>query len=769
MLRKLERRLPDSDFGDQVIAPAEIFAALRSMLRRQSRVILFVTLLAIGLATIYVVTTPPSFTATATVIIDSAKVQLPNQQNAVRLELPPDTQVVDSQVEILKSDNIALRVIEQFGLTKDPQFVGPGDGLSGKFNRLVSALRDRYGYSAPGDSDEELVRRAARTFRERLDVSRVRLTSIIGVSVRAADPKRAADLTNATVYAYLNGQRADRADAAKRAAAWFQDRIKELGEQASAAERVVVDYKAKNNIVTIESTTGRGDRSLNEQKLRELNSQLVLARGATAETKARLDRIEKIVTGDVPDATVTDTLNNEIVSRLRAQYLELANRETDWSKRYGADHLAVVDLRNQMREIRGSIVAELQRLAETYKSDYEIAKQREETIKDGLAESVTQSHTDNQAQIALGELATTAQTYRSLHDNFVERYMESVQSVTFPITEARLITPASPPIRKSHPQTLSILAVALAGGLFLGLAVGQLRELLDRVFRTVRQVEARLRTDCIAVVPALADSPVGKASSSADDPAKGPRKNPKKLLRGQPPIWHVVNLPFSRFTEAMRSIKIAIDLKEVHKSNKVIAFTSTLPNEGKSVIAASLAQLITHAGTSAILVDCDLRNPSLTHLLTPDATKGFLDLINGDARLEDVVLVDPATGLEFLPQATKTRFAHTDEVLASEATNVLFDGLRERYEYIIVDCSPLAPVVDARATTGFVDSYVYVIEWGRTRVDLVEHVLNDAVGIYDKLIGVVLNKVDMNTIGRYDGHGVSYYHNKHYRKYGYTD
>ena len=239
-------------------------------------------------------------------------------------------------------------------------------------------------------------------------------------------------------------------------------------------------------------------------------------------------------------------------------------------------------------------------------------------------------------------------------------------------------------------------------------------------------------------------------------------------MYGQNPLWHVIGSPFSRFTEAMRSIKLAIDLKEAGKPNKVIAFTSTLPNEGKSTIAASLAQLIAHAGISTILVDCDLRNPSLTRLLAPEATTGFFDLIKGDAEIEDVVWVDQSTGLEFLPQAMKTRSAHTDEALSSEATAVLFDTLRERYEYILVDCSPLMPVVDARAMSLFVDSYVYVIEWGHTRFDIVEHALNDAGGVYEKLVGAVLNKVDIRALGRYDGYGASYYYNKHYKKYGYV-
>jgi succinoglycan biosynthesis transport protein ExoP len=241
------------------------------------------------------------------------------------------------------------------------------------------------------------------------------------------------------------------------------------------------------------------------------------------------------------------------------------------------------------------------------------------------------------------------------------------------------------------------------------------------------------------------------------------------MVQGEARTWYVIDKPFSRFSEAMRAIKLAIDMKSLGKVTRVIAFTSTLPNEGKSTVVASLAQLMAHAGLSTLLVDCDLRNPSLTRLLAPTATKGFFDLINGDASLDDTIWIDQSTGLEFLPQAMKTRFAHSDEALASEATNVLFDKLRERYNYILVDCSPLAPIVDVRATTLFVDAYVYIVEYGHTRFDIVEHALTEASGVYEKLIGVVLNRVDMSVLSRYDGFGAGYYFNKHYNRYGYTD
>jgi len=216
-------------------------------------------------------------------------------------------------------------------------------------------------------------------------------------------------------------------------------------------------------------------------------------------------------------------------------------------------------------------------------------------------------------------------------------------------------------------------------------------------------------------------------------------------------------------------IKIAADLFGVSKSNKVIAFTSSLPNEGKTTVSTALAQLTAHSGSRTILLDCDLRNPSLSRKLAPNATVGFLEVVSGKASLEEAIWTDPVTRSAFLPCVVESRVVHSSEILGSSATKKLFDHLREMYDYVIVDLSPLAPVVDVRATTSFVDSYVFVIEWGRTKIDVVEHALNVTRGVYDNLLGIVLNKADINVLSRYESYRGKYYYNRYYSRYGYTD
>jgi succinoglycan biosynthesis transport protein ExoP len=738
-----------------VASPAELFSSFQTFLYRQYPIVLFVVLLVMALATVYLFTTPPSFTATAKLIIDTHKIQLFQQQSMLG-DLPVDSSTVDSQVEILKSENVSLSVIKELHLTEDPEFTGPSSGLIGAIRGFIDGL---FASSEPA-SEFGLTRRALNVFENQVDVKRVGMTYVIDINFRSLNAERAGQIANAIADAYIVDQLESKYQATRRASIWLQDRIKELREQATTAERAVVDFKTKNNIVDT------GGRLMNEQQLAELNSALVQSRAQTAEAKARLERIDDIMRMEVPDATVTDTLRNEVITKLRNTYLEYKRKEAEWSMRYGQNHLAAVNMRNQMAELRRSIVDELGRIAQSYRSDYEIAKAREDSVSQSLSDIVSQSQTTNQAQIALRELESSAQTYRALHDNFLQRYMESVQQQSFPVTEARLITQASRPLRKSHPKTVLILAIAAAGGAILGFGIGMLRDISDRVFRTSNQIESALETDCISVVPLVkADLTKSRPERTISDVRPGPRT----IKRDDSVLWAVVDTPFSRFAEAIRAIKVAADLSKPGQSAKVIGVTSSLPNEGKSTIAMALAELIAQSGSRVVLVDCDLRNPALSRKLAPNATAGVLEAIANKTPLDQIFWTDASTKLVFLPSVVKSKFAHTSDVLAAHATKSLFDTLGEAFDYVVVDLSPMAPVVDVRAMTHLVDSFVFVVEWGRTKIDVVEHALRTSRGVYENLLGVVLNKANFNVLGRYEGYRGNYYHNRYYARYGYSE
>src|SRR3979411_3453538 len=143
------------------------------------------------------------------------------------------------------------------------------------------------------------------------------------------------------------------------------------------------------------------------------------------------------------------------------------------------------------------------------------------------------------------------------------------------------------------------------------------------------------------------------------------------------------------------------------------------------------------------MVDCDLRNPSLSANLAPNATAGIVDVLSGARSLEEAIWRDPRTNLAFLPSAKRTPLFHTSEILSSEQTGNLFDKLRGSYDYVIVDLPPLAPIVDVRATTPLIDCFILVVEWGRTRTDVVQHALHPAQKGSEALTGRVINQTPM--------------------------
>jgi succinoglycan biosynthesis transport protein ExoP len=631
-----------------------------------------------------------------------------------------------------------------------------------------------------------------------LAVNRAGLSYNLSIQYRSGNPNRAAQIANAIAAAYIAEQLAGKYDSTRRATQWLQGRLEELNQKQARAERAVVDFKKQNDMITSDG------KLVNEQQIAELNSHLVDAHKQAAEAKARLERIDAVIRDDSVDITgptVADTLNNPVIIQLRTKYLDFVNREANYTRKYGANHLAVVNLRDQIRDLRGSILEELKRLREGYLSNYEIAKQEEQELEKQLAEAVSRSQPINQAQVPLRELESSAQNYRTTYDNFRQRYTESLQQQSFPISDARILTQASPPSGKSSPKTAKVLVLAIAGGLVFGVAVGMFRELMKGSFCTKAQVESALQTACISVVPIVEKGQhqaLRNAGLAAPDQGLGDGSSSRTISRDQDVIWTALNSPFSRFAEALRSIKVAIDQnsgvassgkKAVSKDGKplygaakassiarrerercaIVGFTSSLPNEGKSTISASLAVLMAQAGARVILVDCDLRNPSLSRKLAPKAEHGVLDVIAGRVPLEDAVWKEVSTNLTFLPVATKTRTEHSSEILAAAGTNGLFEDLQSNHDYVIVDLSPLVPVVDTRATTGFVDSYVCVIAWGCTKIGAVQYAFKDAPNVYENLLGIVLNKANIDQLSTYEPVGRNYYRNKYYTQYGMTD
>jgi len=327
-----------------------------------------------------------------------------------------------------------------------------------------------------------------------------------------------------------------------------------------------------------------------------------------------------------------------------------------------------------------------------------------------------------------------------------------------------LISSAS--VSQTGPNTIKGWLITIFAGGMLGVGFGALRELWDRGFRTSQQVKSVLNTDCVALIPRLAREPsrlralsfrsdktsILMPSAISDGSSVG-----RELHSGSDMLWAAVDAPNSAYADAIRSIKFAVDSGGSSPCN-VIGLTSYLPTEGKSTVAAGIATMLAQSGRRTLLVDCDVRNPSLSRALAPNASVGFLEVVTGEANLVQSVLRDKDTRLAFLPTVLNQRARNATELLGSAEARRLIDSFKAAYEFVIIDMAPLVSAVDIRAASRIIDSYLLVIEWGATKTDSVQYALSQAPAVHAKMIGAVLNKVDFASLGRYEPYGHSYHY-----------
>lgn len=630
-------------------APLAWLPQLLGFLRRRWPTILATTLALLALGAGYLLFATPKYTATASVLVDTRRADMYRQQAVISADAQYENAMVESQAEILQSEPIAKQVVRRLKLDQDEQFLSWGGGVMATVSRLVGGLFESRVAAVPaGSAEERQVANAAEILGRLTAIRRVGLSYVIAVSVRTPDPARSAQLANAVVQALIETQLESKYDTIRRASGWLEVRLKELREQSLAADRAVQEFKAQNGIVDTEKGL------MDEHQLADLGSQLVQARTRAADAAAKLARVQQIKDGNLTDALVSDALQSLVITKLRQDYLDAARREADWSARYGANHGAAVNLRNQMREIQNSIRAELDRIAGAYRSDYEVAKENEAGVQRRLDELIATASATNSERVRLRSLESMAEAYRSIQTAFLQRYTQAAQDQSFPISEARVVADATPPLRKSWPQPLLVLLAAGVGGVILGGALAFAREVMDRGLRTPAQVRAAIGLDCVSVLPELGRRELAARAGRGAAATAGRRHHRQAEAAGSTGLggsgggstavravaapsdramrW-VLDAPFSPFTEAMRGIRARVLQRRGRGRGdaRVIACTSATSGEGKSTVAANLAFLMAGAGQRTLLMDWDLRQQTLSRALAPDARTGFHEIVRGSS------------------------------------------------------------------------------------------------------------------------------------------
>lgn len=711
--------------------------------RRRLKLFLALALFVFVAVIVVTIRATPLYTATASVMIDNRTEQVVDTQ-AVLSGLPADTATVDTEVEVLKSRQLAERVVAALELEKDPEFNSAlrEPGLIGQIAGGIAAL---FGAAAPDTAQAQLSAIQAQkqresvvdTVRGRLSIRRVGLTYVMGVGFTSPDPGKAAKIANAFAQNYLLEQLQAKFEATRQANAWLNTRLNDLRGEVIQAEAAVEQYRNANNLLSASGAT------LTEQEISTYNTQLATVRAQQAEDEARLSTARaQLARGSTGD-DVGEALGSNVVQQLRAQRAEVSGRVADLSSRYGPRHPDMLRAERELADIDTQIQAEIGRIVSNLEARVQVARQRTASMQGSLAGARGTLAANNNAGVRLNELQRNAEASRTLYQGLLDRFKETTSQEGLEESDARIVSRAIIPGAPSSPNVPLNLALGLVLALGAGLAAVVLAEMLDAGLATGEDVETKLGLPHIGSVPLV--------SSVADSKD-----------RGLAPADYLLDKPLSAFAEAIRALRTSILFSRVGRNVGLIAVTSTLPGEGKTTTAVCLARSAAQAGQRTVIVDCDLRRRAVNRLFGIEPKAGLLEVLNGTSSLEQALYLDTASGAYALP-LTHTSFTPKD-VFSSQAMDDLFARLRLNFDLVILDTAPVLAVADTRILAVKADTVVFLTRWRATPQKAITNSLKllDQAGAH--VAGVALVQVDMKAQARY-GYGDAGYYYSAYKSY----
>ncbi len=692
----------------------------------------------------------PLYTATSLVLLDRQREKAPGVE-AILTDVNLDFAMVESQMAIIRSSVFLRRVVDKERLVSDPEFGTrrgpPSPGFFASLRGLFSggSAAEEAAPKPPEEPDEQPMPRdvlhSVEALKGAVSVARNGQGHVLAISVVSRDPARAARLANAVADAFLVDKLDTRFEAAKRASAWLSDRLVDLRNQLRESEEAVAKFRAEHGLYQTGSVT------LTQQQLSELNGKLVDARADVAQKKARVDLLTSIQARGGSLQNMPDLSNSGALPTLRQQAATLSQQEADLLARYSAAHPLVVNVKAQQRDVERAIAAETQRLAAGIKNEYELAQTRVGSLERSLREATGQTSVDDTTAIRLRELERTAAVNKSLFEDFLQRARITQEQSTFEAREARVITPALPPGAPSYPRKTQYIAINLLIGLLLGVGGAVAKEMLNAGFTTPKQVEDVLGLPLLASVSLM---------SSRDLTVEG-----KTVAIYNYPVVK----PLSRYSEAIRTLRSGIQMTDVDNPPKVVQVTSTVPGEGKTTIALSLAASGATSGLKVLLIDGDLRHPSASRALNMDKDAGLVDLLLGQVNPKDVLRFYEKAGYWALAAGNRTQ--NPTDLLGSERMKSLVASFRQTFDLVVIDTSPAGPVIDPVVVSQLSDKIVMVVHWASTAREMVKQAVQQLSG-HRKIAGIAFNQVNDSRAQKYGKYGYAYYYGARYYKRYYS-
>ncbi|MXO62538.1 GumC family protein [Qipengyuania oceanensis] len=686
--------------GGRALAPSDRLDLSESLgfFRRRYKTILACVLLCLALAAAYSMLAPKTYNARSTVMLTPQTSLLVDGSGAQAQPTMMSGELVDTQIEIIGSRDMSEKVARSLGLDA---------GMASEEKReLIDRLRENVAAERTGES------------------------YAITISVDAGDPQQAAMLANEYARQFTGWEEMSVRDRHDQEREDVRQRLAELREQAQADTQALQQYRIANNLLT---TTGT---SLTEQEISNYNFEVTKARAEAAEDQARLNTaLGQLRSGSAGD-DVGEALESSVVASLRTQEAEVARQVANMSGRYGANHPELRRAQNELTQIRSQIQAEIGRVISNLRAKQAVSSQRLASLNSSLSSARGKLSENNAAMVGLSELERSAVASQEIYETYLNRFKALVAAEGTEKPNAQILTFAQAPLSPRSPDLQLNLALALVIGLGLGIIVAYAREALFQGINSAHDVETKLNENFLASIPLLQSVDPGNPHAVA-----AVRDDPKSI-----------------FTESFRALHTSISQATRGKS-QVIAITSALPGEGKTITACCLAHVLATSGRRTVLIDCDLRRRGISRLLDLRAEqKGLIEILSGESPLDVEQLVGDRV---FCVIPLKGSDDEPEQLLTGDAFVRLLDTLREHFDNIILDLPPVLPMASTRVLASRADAVVLTAQWHKTSSFAIKAARKRLPDDQVNVVGVALNQVDLRKKNFFDRTDSTYY----YRQY----
>ncbi|MFT5274019.1 MAG: succinoglycan biosynthesis transport protein ExoP [Saprospiraceae bacterium] len=751
------------------------FEILRTLWSRK-RLLLTTALFIIAIGLIILHQKPPRYTATSSILIGVQKSQIVDIDAIVAGIPAGNYSAIVGEIQVLKSRGLARKVVGKLDLASLPEFnpslrppsltsyfnpiqyfpdswiptadftppLGQLDAIDKdktdlfSTNTFLDAWKLAVG-AKPAEqlTDEELEERRTGTatsiFLSKLKTSqREQFSTVVNISFESLDPRLAAKIANEVPESYIIGQMEAKFEATEKATTWLNDQLADLKIKVEESEQAVQYYREQYDI-----TETQGGEIVVEQ-LSAINSQVIIARAELAQAQARYSQMRKLTNGEGSGAeSALEVLSSTLIQGLQKQEAELAQKTSEYLSVYGPKHPKMIQIKSEIAEVQRRIKREIVKIASGLKNEVDVARIRESSLETSLAQLKKASGEQNRESVELRALEREAAANRTLFETFLGRFKETSSTGGLQReADARVISQAGVPRGPSYPniKKASMLIVA-AAFIFAAMLVFLLHALSSGLV-SPEQIENDLGVPAIGLIP--------------------------RVKKGLVPHDYILNKPHSNYAESLSSLRTSLILSAPDDAVKTIQVTSSVPEEGKSTLTISLARLLAQSGEKTILIDGDLRRPSLEEkLCLPTGHKGLTDLLMAtDAALSEFVIRDPKSRLLIMPKGGG-EYLNASDIISSHRMERIITYLRKRFDYVIIDTPPILAVSDAKIFGRLVDKTVFVVHWDKTPKKHVKSAIQQLVKHEVDIAGCVLQQVNLKRYGSY-GYGNSGNYSQYY-------